>query len=73
MAGLAGLACAACCLVPLLVAAGVLGGAGWAALDHAMPIAAVALAASAGLMWWWNSRRKAHACGAGCSCSETGC
>ena len=69
---LAGLACAACCLVPLRLAAGVLGRAGWAALDHALPIAAVTLAASAGMMRWWAPRRKSHACGAGCSCTGTG-
>ncbi|GAB3526762.1 hypothetical protein [Phytohabitans suffuscus] len=69
LTGLAGLACAACCLIPVLLAAGVLGGAGWAAAGRVMPGVAVALAASAGVAWWWATRRR-HAAGcAGGSCS----
>lgn len=69
LVGLAGLACAACCILPLLLAAGVLGGAGWATAVDALPIAAMALAVAAGLLWWWNSKRKSHTCSTNCSCS----
>jgi len=71
LAGLAGAACAACCIIPLLLAAGVLTGAGWSAVVGALPTAAVALAAGAGLLYWWNTRRRAHACATDCSCSTT--
>ncbi|MEU7824714.1 hypothetical protein [Catellatospora sp. NPDC049133] len=37
LGGLTGLACALCCAIRLLLAAGVLGGAGWAALGQIMP------------------------------------
>jgi mercuric ion transport protein len=70
LAGLAGVACVACCVIPFLLAAGVLGGAGWAAAGRIMPGIAVALAAVAGGAWWWASRRR-HASGCsgdGCSC-----
>jgi hypothetical protein len=77
LAGLAGITCAACCVVPILLAAGVLSGAGWAALDAALPGIAIALAAAAGLAWSWNRRRThhAHTCtttsGGSCSCAKT--
>jgi mercuric ion transport protein len=48
LAGLAGVACAACCALPLLLGAGVLSGAGWAAAGDWMPGIAVLLAALAG-------------------------
>jgi mercuric ion transport protein len=73
LTGLAGLACAACCLVPLLLAAGVLGGGGWALAGRWMPGIALALAFAAGGAWWWVSRRRhSAACGGGktCSCSR---
>lgn len=72
LTGLAGVACAACCVLPLLLAAGVLGGAGWAAAGRIMPGIAVALAAVAGGAWWWASRRRhAGGCsGEGCSCGQ---
>lgn len=62
---LAGLACAACCAVPVLLAAGVLSGAGWAAAGAWIPGIAVALAALAGTAWWWASRRRHRGGGAG--------
>ncbi|MDI1462859.1 hypothetical protein QEZ54_17935 [Catellatospora sp. KI3] len=73
LGSLAGIACALCCLIPLLVAAGVLGGAGWAYLGDVMPGIALVLAALTGLAWWWASRRRAHATGCtggACSCSQ---
>ena len=72
LTGLVGLACAACCAIPLLLAAGVLSGAGWAAVGAWMPGIAVALAALAGAAWWWASRRRHRSgCvgGSGCGCS----
>ena len=72
LTGLAGVACAACCVIPLLLAAGVLSGAGWAAAGAWMPGIAVALAALAGGAWWWTARRRHHggcAGGPSCGCS----
>lgn len=73
LTGLAGIAGAACCVLPVLLAAGVLGGAGWATAGRIMPGVAVALAAAAGLAWWRLARRRrAGGCagGATCSCDE---
>jgi small multidrug resistance family-3 protein len=53
LASLAGLACAACCAVPLLLGAGVLSGAGWAVAGAWMPGIAVALAALAEIGGAW--------------------
>ncbi len=72
LTGLAGLVCAACCALPLLLTAGVLSGAGWAAAGAGMPGIAVALAAPAGAAWWWAGRRRhrgAFAGGTTCGCS----
>ncbi|WP_446210305.1 hypothetical protein [Micromonospora sp. IBSANI012] len=73
MTGLAGAACAACCVLPPLLAAGVLGGAGWAAANRFLPGVAVALAVLAGLSWWWASKRRhASGCAGGnCSCGQS--
>lgn len=49
LSGLAGAACVACCAIPLLLAAGVLGGAGWVAAGRIMPGVALGLVAVAGL------------------------
>lgn len=73
LGGLTGLACALCCAIPLLLAAGVLGGAGWAYAGRILPGVAMALAAATGLVWWWARRRPAHAdgcAGGDCSCSS---
>ena len=72
LTGLAGIACAACCAIPFLLAAGVLGGAGWAAAGWIMPGVAVALTALAGAAWWWaSSRRHTPDCaGSGCTCGQ---
>jgi mercuric ion transport protein len=70
LASLAGLACAACCAIPLLLAAGVISGAGWAAAGAWMPGIAVALAALASGAWWWVRRRRHHSgCAGGASCA----
>ena len=75
-AGLAALACAACCALPFLIAAGVLTGAGAALLRQTL------LAGSAGLvvlalgMWWLHRRttaRRSAAAGAGCSDGNCRC
>jgi mercuric ion transport protein len=70
LTGLAGAACAACCALPLLLGAGVLSGAGWAAAGDWMPGIAVVLAALAGGAWWRTSRRRHRAgcAGANCAC-----
>jgi hypothetical protein len=74
LTGVAGLACAACCAVPLLLAAGVLSGAGWAAAGRILPGIAVATTAAAAGAWWWAGRRRRHrrgcAAGGGCDCGE---
>jgi hypothetical protein len=74
LTGLAGTACAACCVIPLLLGAGVLSGAGWAALGEWMPGVAVALAVAAAGTWWWASRRRhgAACTGEGCACATPG-
>jgi mercuric ion transport protein len=64
LASLAGLACAASCAVPLVLAAGVFSGVGWASVGAWMPGIAVALAALAGAVWW-RTRRRRHR--GGCS------
>lgn len=70
LGSMTGVACAACCAIPLLLAAGVLGGTGWAAAGRFMPGVAVGLAILTGLTWW-ASRRRTHTAGCrggGCSC-----
>jgi mercuric ion transport protein len=71
LGGLAGLACALCCAIPMLLAAGVLGGAGWALLGRLLPGIAVALVAAAALAWWWAGRRRGH--GGGCAGGNCSC
>jgi mercuric ion transport protein len=58
---LTGLVCALCCAIPFLLAAGILGGAGWALAGRVMPGIAVALAALTALTWWWAKRRPSRA------------
>ncbi|MFG2042988.1 hypothetical protein [Dactylosporangium sp. NPDC048998] len=73
LTALAGTACVACCTVPLLLAAGVLSGAGWAAAGQWMPGIAVSLVALAALAWWRTTRLRIHRIGcagsANCSCA----
>ena len=74
--GLAALACAACCALPLLIAAGVLTGAGAAILERTLLAVAAGLAALALGMWWLHRRRNARraaAAGTGCACGGAGC
>ena len=74
--GLAALACAACCALPVLIAAGVLTGAGAATLEKTLLAVAAGLAALAMGMWWLHWRRtaqRAAASGAGCGGSGCGC
>ncbi len=52
LGGLAGLACALCCVIPLLLAAGILGGTTWALLGQILPGIALGLAALTGLAFW---------------------
>jgi protein-S-isoprenylcysteine O-methyltransferase Ste14 len=70
LTGLAATACAACCVIPLLLAGGVLSGAGWAVAGAWMPGVAIALAGLAGAAWWWTSRRRhrSECGGGGCAC-----
>lgn len=72
LGGLTGLACALCCAIPVLLAAGLVGGAGWAFLGQILPGLAIALAAATALAWWWSRRRPAHAdgcAGGDCNCA----
>ena len=75
--GLAALACAACCAIPLLITAGVLTGAGAAILERALVAVAAGLAVLALGMWWLHRRhqvqRAATAGHATCGCGGGGC
>jgi mercuric ion transport protein len=71
LAGLAGLACVACCLLPALIAAGVVGGSA-AALVGWLPALAAALAALAGTLWWLQ-RRRSRSCSCRPSLATGGC
>jgi mercuric ion transport protein len=62
---LALVACAACCALPLLIAAGVLTTAGAAILQYTLLAVAAGLAALALAMWWLQLRRTTAACGCG--------
>ena len=72
MTGLAGAACGACCVLPALLAAGILGGAGWAAVNRFLPGVAAALAVLAALSLWWAIRRRPNSgcAGGNCSCGQ---
>jgi len=73
LGGLTGLACALCCAIPLLLAVGVLGGAGWAFLGQIMPGVALALAALTALAFWWARRRRQAAHATGCAGGNCSC
>jgi len=72
LTALAGTACLACCAIPLLLAAGVLSGAGWAIAGQWMPGIALSLVALAALTWWRSTRHRAHRtdCAGGENCSS---
>ena len=57
---LAALACAVCCAIPLLIAAGVLTGAGAVLLRQTLLAVAAGLAVAALGMWWLHRRRSAR-------------
>jgi high-affinity Fe2+/Pb2+ permease len=74
--GLAALACAVCCALPVLIAAGVLTGAGAALLEKTLLAVAASLAVLAMGMWWLHRRRSAQraaAADADCGCGSRGC
>lgn len=77
LAWLAGAACVACCALPALVAAGLLGG-GALAVAAWLPTLAVVLAVAAVVVLGWTWRRRshtaadAHGCGGeACGCGST--
>lgn len=71
---LAVLACAACCAIPLLIAVGVITGAGAAILEKTLLALAAGLVVAALGMWWLHHRRSARrAAAAGASCGCDGC
>ncbi|MFF7265093.1 hypothetical protein ACFZCL_33100 [Streptomyces sp. NPDC008159] len=76
LGGLAVLACVACCALPILITAGVIG-AGTGAVVGWLPALAIVLAVLAGGTWWWGQRRHACSCaqkaagGGGCGCRES--
>ena len=71
--GLAALACAACCALPLLITAGVLTGAGAAILERVLLAVSAGLAALALGMWWTHRRRAAVSGPASCGAGGCGC
>ncbi|MGA5300283.1 hypothetical protein ACPCHT_10165 [Nucisporomicrobium flavum] len=70
--GLAALACAACCTLPLFIAAGVLTGAGAALLRQTLLAVAAGLTVAALVLGWLHSRR-GNRCVAAGGCGRTGC
>lgn len=74
-----GVACAACCALPLLGVAGGLAAfasALWACADEFIPAAVVlsAIAVSLAGLWWWQRRRgiQSSSCGCATTCSTGG-
>ncbi|ELS56465.1 hypothetical protein [Streptomyces viridochromogenes] len=74
--GLAALACVACCALPVLITAGVVG-AGAGALVGWLPALAVVLAVLAAGTWWLGRRRRVCSCApktageGGCGCTAS--
>ncbi|MFJ3204757.1 hypothetical protein [Streptomyces sp. NPDC086989] len=71
LGGLAALACVACCALPVLITAGVVG-AGAGAVVGWLPALAVVLAVLATGTWWLGQRRRSCSC-APKSAGEGGC
>lgn len=79
LGGLAALACVACCALPVLITAGVVG-AGAGAVVGWLPGVAVALAVLAAGTWWLGRRRGPCPCSSsaktagenGCGCKASG-
>jgi len=71
---LAALACAACCALPFLIAAGLLTGAGAAVMEKTLLAVSAGLVAAALGMWWLHRRRSARrAAAAGCADGNCNC
>ncbi|MGW3327806.1 hypothetical protein [Streptomyces virginiae] len=77
LGGLAAVACVACCALPVLITAGVVGtGAG--VVVGWLPALAVVLAVLAAGTWWFGRRRRPCSCapksagGDGCGCKTSG-
>lgn len=74
---LAALACAACCALPFLIAAGIFTGTGAAIASKGLLATSGLLIAAAGTMWWLHRRRAARkttaADGGGCSSGNCAC
>ena len=77
MGALAALACAACCALPFLIAAGVLTGAGAAIVENVLLGAAGLLLAAGAGAWWLHRRRSARRAAAigqpSCASGTCGC
>ncbi|GAA4974942.1 hypothetical protein [Actinoplanes utahensis] len=71
--GLAVLACATCCALPLLIGAGVLTAAGAAILERTLLAVAAGLVVAALGMWGLHRRRSARHTGCGCTGGGCGC
>jgi hypothetical protein len=59
-AAIAAIACAVCCALPFLIAAGVLTGAGAALTENLLLAMSGILISVAGGMWWLHRRRSAR-------------
>jgi mercuric ion transport protein len=70
---LAALACAACCALPFLVAAGILTGAGAAIVERSLLAGAAVLVAAALGMWWLHRRRGARRTATAAGCTDENC
>ena len=70
---LAALACAAGCAIPLLIAAGVVTGAGAAILQQTLVAVAAGLAVVALGMWWLHRRRGARRAAGAHRCTDADC
>jgi DNA-binding transcriptional MerR regulator len=71
LAVIAGFACLACCLIPVLLTAGVIGGTAWITLGQWMPTTVLVLAAAgAGMFWVTARRRRPRGCGTYCRCAQ---
>ncbi|MCI4078792.1 hypothetical protein MRQ86_00150 [Streptomyces sp. MMS21 TC-5] len=76
LGGLAALACVACCALPVLITAGVVG-AGAGAVVGWLPALAVALAVLAAGTWWYGQRHRPCSCSpkaagqGGCGCKAS--
>ncbi|MFB6517366.1 hypothetical protein [Streptomyces sp. NPDC056401] len=76
LGGLAALACVACCALPVLITAGVVG-AGAGAVVGWLPATAMVLAVLAAGTWWYGQRRGPCSCGPkaasgdGCGCKAS--